>query len=97
MDTNTRNRERGLFLLRIVTGWVFLWAGIEKLLQLAGHGAFDASGFLKFGTAGTWPGVADGVASNPFQSFWAGFASDAGAMTVINFIVPFGEVAIGRP
>ncbi len=73
---------------------MLLFAGIEKLLQLGGHGVFDASGFLKFGTAGTWLGLADGVVSNPFQGFWAGLAADPGAMTVINFIVPFGEVAI---
>jgi thiosulfate dehydrogenase [quinone] large subunit len=95
MDAITKARERGIFVLRVVIGWVFLFAGLEKVLQLEGGGAFDASGFLKFATAGTWPGLAEGVASNPTQSFWAGLASDPTVMTIINFIVPYGEVAIG--
>ena len=95
METITRARERGLLLLRLTVGWVFLFAGVEKVLQLGGNGPFDATGFLKFGTAGTWPGLADGAVANPTQSFWSGLVADPGLMSAINFIVPFGEIAIG--
>jgi thiosulfate dehydrogenase [quinone] large subunit len=95
MERVTKARERGLLVLRLVVGWVFLFAGLEKVFQLGGGGPFDASGFLKFGTAGTWPGVAEGVVANPTQSFWVGLAADPTVMTVINFVVPFGQIAIG--
>jgi thiosulfate dehydrogenase [quinone] large subunit len=95
METITKAREQGIFVLRLVMGWVFLFAGVEKLLQLEGGGPFDATGFLKFATAGTWPGLAEGAVANPTQSFWIALASDPTAMAVINVMVPWGQVAIG--
>lgn len=94
METITRARERGILFLRLLMGGVFLWAGTEKVLQVSGA-PFDAAGFLKFGTMGTWPGAAEGAIVNPTHTFWAGLATDPALMTLINFIVPFGQVAIG--
>ena len=84
--------------LRILVGIIFLWAGAEKLL---GGEPFDAAGFLQFATAGTldWPfvsgEVAEGTVFNPTHGFWAGIATNDGAMGFVNFIVPFGQIGIG--
>jgi thiosulfate dehydrogenase [quinone] large subunit len=84
--------------LRILVGIIFLWAGLEKLLAPE---PFDAAGFLQFATGGTlgWPfvsgEVAEGTIFNPTQGFWAGMAGNEGAMGVVNFLVPFGQVGIG--
>ncbi len=53
------------------------------------------SGFLAFGTAGTWAGAAPDAIVNPTHSFWVSLSKDAGWMSFINFIVPFGQVSIG--
>ncbi|MGH2428368.1 MAG: DoxX family protein [Candidatus Limnocylindria bacterium] len=84
--------------LRIVVGVIFLWAGLEKLLAPE---PFSAAGFLQFATGGSlgWPfvsgEVAEGTIFNPTHDFWAGMAANDGAMGVINFIVPFGQIGIG--
>lgn len=90
-------KGRGIFLLRIILGYGFLFAGLDKALDLAGSGkAFSAAGFLKFATGGTWVGVADPKAIvNPTHAFWAGLATNAGLMSVINTLVVVGELAIG--
>jgi thiosulfate dehydrogenase [quinone] large subunit len=96
MDTIARARERGILILRVVLGWVFLFAGSEKLLDLAGSGGpFSAVGFLKFGTAGTWPGAAEDTIVNPTQAFWLSLTANPAAMGIIDFIVPVGQVLIG--
>jgi thiosulfate dehydrogenase [quinone] large subunit len=96
MDTITRAREHGILVLRVIVGWVFLFAGSEKLLGLGGSGEpFSAIGFLKFGTAGTWPGAAEDAIVNPTQAFWVSLTTNAAAMGVIDFIVPVGQVLIG--
>src|SRR5215210_4330448 len=96
MDGITRARERGIVLLRVLVGWVFLFAGTEKLLDLEGTGKpFSAFGFLKFATAGTWPGAAEDAIVNPTQAFWVGLTTNAGLMQVIDVIVPVGQVLIG--
>lgn len=95
MDHITRARERGIVALRLLMGWVFLYAGIEKLVNLDGGEPFSAFGFLRFGTAGTWPGAAEGVIVNPTQAFWAGLTENPAAMQFIDFIVPVGQVLIG--
>jgi thiosulfate dehydrogenase [quinone] large subunit len=90
--------QRGVALLRIVVGIIFLWAGLEKLLAPQ---AFDASGFLKFATAGTlgWPfvtgEVAEGTVFNPTQGLWLALADNQGAMSIVNVLVPLGQVGIG--
>jgi thiosulfate dehydrogenase [quinone] large subunit len=83
---------------RIVIGVIFLWAGLEKVI--GGAGEWSAKGFLAFGTSGTlgWPfvtEVAEGTVFNPTHDFWVGLSANAGAMSVINLLVPFGQVAIG--
>jgi thiosulfate dehydrogenase (quinone) large subunit len=96
MDAITRVRERGIVVLRIAIGWVFLFAGLEKFLALGGA-PFSAAGFLQHATAGTWPGVtlAQGEYLNPTHPFWASLGANAGAIGVINVLVVFGELAIG--
>ena len=85
---------------RIVIGIIFLWAGLEKVLG-SGAGGFDASGFLKFGTGGSlgWPfisgEVAEGTIFNPTHDFWTALAANDTAMSVINVLVPYGQIGIG--
>lgn len=83
---------------RIVIGVIFLWAGLEK--AIGGAGEWTAKGFLAFGTGGTlgWPfvtTVVEGTVFNPTHDFWVGLSANAGAMSVINLLVPFGQIAIG--
>jgi thiosulfate dehydrogenase [quinone] large subunit len=90
--------QRGVALLRITVGIIFLWAGLEKLMAPQ---PFDATGFLKFGTAGTlgWPfvsgEVAEGTVFNPTQGLWLAIAGNTALMGIINVLVPFGQVGIG--
>jgi thiosulfate dehydrogenase [quinone] large subunit len=90
--------QRGVALLRIAVGIIFLWAGLEKLLAPQ---PFDATGFLKFATAGTlgWPfvsgEVAEGTVFNPTQGIWLAIAGNSALMSVINVLVPLGQVGIG--
>jgi len=74
-------------------GAVFLYAGLDKTLFAAK--AFDASGFLKFATLGATSSSAAGAVVNPTHDFWVSLASNAGLMSVINILVPYGELAIG--
>jgi len=92
MTALTRSRQISIAALRVVVGWVFLYAGIEKIF---GAEPFTAASFLQFGTAGTAPGAAEGAIVNPTQAFWVDLASNAAAIGVIDFLVPFGQVAIG--
>jgi len=98
VEITGRIHQRGVALFRILVGIIFLWAGIEKLTA---EKAFDAAGFLKFGTLGTlgWPFVtgtpAEGTVFNPTHEFWAGLAANPGLMGIINFLVVFGEIGIG--
>jgi thiosulfate dehydrogenase (quinone) large subunit len=91
MDTA---RARGIFVLRIILGWGFLFAGMDKVLQLTGK-PFSAAGFLSHATGGTWPGAAADTVVNPTHGLWVGIAGNAGAVGLINFLVQFGEIAIG--
>lgn len=81
-------------VLRIAVGIIFLTAGLQKAL---GEVAFDAAGFLKFGTTGTpWLGApAEGVVYNPTHDLWVSLAGNAALMPVINWLVVFGQIAIG--
>ena len=84
--------------LRIAVGIIFLWAGLEKLL---GPEPFSAAGFLQFGTGGTlgWPFVtgtpAEGTVYNPTHDVWVSMSSNESAMSVINILVPWGQIGIG--
>ena len=93
-----RSHQIGIALLRIAVGVIFLWAGLEKVFAPE---PWSAAGFLEFGTGGSlgWPfvtgEVAEGTIFNPTQDFWAGLATNEAAMSVINVLVPFGQIGIG--
>lgn len=82
---------------RIVIGIIFLWAGLEKFIGTPG--GWSAAGFLGHGTAGTlgWPFVGANAQGpfNPTMNLWVELSKNSGAMTVVNFLVVFGELGIG--
>jgi thiosulfate dehydrogenase (quinone) large subunit len=86
---------KGLAVLRIALGAGFLYAGIDKVVHFGGGKAFDASGFLAHATAGTFPGAAEGAVVNPTSGFWVALAGNPTLMSAVNFLVVFGEIAIG--
>lgn len=90
-------RAYGILALRLITGWYFLYAGLDKVASfIGGNEPFTAAGFLSFGTAGTTAAsVAEGTVVNPTAGFWADLAANPAALGLIDFIVPFGQVAIG--
>ena len=95
-----RAHQVGVAVLRIAVGVIFLWAGLEKVLG-AGPEGWSAAGFLQFGTGGSlgWPfvsgEVAEGTVFNPTQGIWVGIAGNDAAMSIINFLVPWGQIGIG--
>jgi thiosulfate dehydrogenase [quinone] large subunit len=99
MQVVDRRHQLGVAVLRIGVGIIFLWAGLEKVI--GGGGEWSAAGFLNFATGGSmgWPfvtgEVAEGTVFNPTQSFWAGLSENEAAMTIINFLVPWGQMGIG--
>jgi thiosulfate dehydrogenase [quinone] large subunit len=99
MQVVDRRHQLGVAVLRVGVGIIFLWAGLEKVIGAGGE--WSAAGFLGFGTGGSlgWPFVtgeiAEGTIFNPTQSLWAGMADNDTAMTVINLLVPWGQVGIG--
>jgi thiosulfate dehydrogenase [quinone] large subunit len=98
VEVTKKVHMRGIALLRIVVGIIFLWAGLEKVMAPE---AFGAEGFLKFATAGTlgWPFVsgeiAEGTVFNPTQPIWLWLADNQTLMTIVNVLVPYGQIAIG--
>jgi len=98
MQITKRWHQVGAALLRVVVGIVMLWAGLEKLIGEAG---WTAAGFLQFATGGTlgWPFVtgepAEGTIYNPTHDVWVNLAGNETAMQVVDFLVVFGETAIG--
>ena len=92
------SHQIGIAILRIGVGIIFLWAGLEKFFAPE---PWSAAGFLEFGTGGSlgWPfvsgEVAEGTIFNPTHDFWAGLATNEAAMSVINVLVPFGQIGIG--
>jgi thiosulfate dehydrogenase [quinone] large subunit len=99
MDAVTRARERGFVVLRVVLGFGFLFAGLEKLFDFHGTGPFSAAGFLARATAGSVPNmVGHDVATmvhNPTRQLWVDLAGNATAVGIINVLVVSGEIAIG--
>jgi thiosulfate dehydrogenase (quinone) large subunit len=98
MQVVDRRHQLGVAVLRVGVGIIFLWAGLEKVI--GGAGAWSAAGFLGFGTGGTlgWPFVAetvDGVIYNPTHDMWVVMADNSLAMSIINLLVPWGQVGIG--
>ena len=95
-DTNETTRfEKAVGILRITLGAGFLYAGLEKVLQLGGSGPFNAGGFLKGATGGAIPGSTATQIVNPTHGFWVSLAANTDAVSAINFLVQFGELAIG--
>jgi thiosulfate dehydrogenase [quinone] large subunit len=100
MNVIDRRHQLYVAIVRIGVGIIFLWAGLEKVLG-SGPDGFSAVGFLKFGTGGTlgWPfvtgTVAQGTIFNPTHDFWVALAGNSAAMSVINILVPFGQIGIG--
>ena len=92
MTNLTGSRALGILALRLLAGWVFLYAGIEKLI---GAEPFSAAGFLQFATAGTAAGAAEGAIVNPTQPFWIDLATNTTLMPMVDIIVPVGQVLIG--
>ncbi|MCC6617651.1 MAG: DoxX family membrane protein [Chloroflexi bacterium] len=92
MTNLTGSRAWGILALRLITGWAFLFAGLQKVLAAE---PFSAYGFLVFGTGGTAEGAVEGAIVNPTQAFWVGLANSPQLLEAINFIVPFGQIAIG--
>ena len=90
------SKGRGLAILRIALGSGFLFAGLEKFLDLAGSGkAFTAAGFLKFATGGAWLASDPKAVVNPTHDFWVSLAGNPQIVGVINFLVVAGEIGIG--
>jgi thiosulfate dehydrogenase (quinone) large subunit len=93
MTGMSKYRGIGVLLARVTVGWVFFYAGIEKLF---GATPFTAAGFLKFGTIGTTAEkVAAGTIVNPTHAFWVSLAGNGTLLPIVNTLVVFGEVAIG--
>lgn len=92
MTAITGARAFAILALRLIVGWVFVYAGIEKLT--AGE-PFSAAGFLQFGTAGTAAGAAEGAIVNPTQAFWVDLAANSTLMPIVDVLVPWGQVLIG--
>ena len=99
MDAVQRARERGLVVLRVMLGFGFFYAGLEKLLNFAGEDQpWSAFGFLKFATGGSIPnmtGLPEPMSHNPTQALWTGLAGDPTLIGIVDFLVVFGELAIG--
>ncbi|HET9497873.1 MAG TPA: DoxX family membrane protein [Candidatus Limnocylindria bacterium] len=98
MQVVDRRHQLGVAVLRVAVGIIFLWAGLEKVIGAGGE--WSAAGFLGGGTGGSlgWPffiGDPGDQVFNPTQSFWASMADNEAAMTAINLLVPWGQVAIG--
>lgn len=95
MEGLSVGKQRMVAVLRMAVGFIFLTAGIEKLLLT--EGGFSAAGFLKFGTAGTpvLASAAEKVIYNPTHDFWVALAGNAAAMNVINVLVVAGQIGIG--
>ncbi len=98
MQVVDRRHQLAVAALRVAVGIIFLTAGLEKIL---GAQNWSAAGFLEFGTAGTlgWPWftgeATEGQIFNPTNALWVSFAANETVMTVINVLVPYGQLGIG--
>jgi len=98
MQVVDRRHQFAVALLRVAVGIIFLTAGLEKIL---GAEDWSAAGFLQFATGGSlgWPWFTgdpvEGQVFNPTQDLWVGLAGNQTAMSIIDFLVPYGQVAIG--
>lgn len=95
MESLATGQQRAVAILRIAVGIIFLTAGVQK--AFLSEEPFSAAGFLQFGTIGT-PALGapvEGVVYNPTHDFWVSLAGNAALMDVVNFLVVFGQIAIG--
>jgi thiosulfate dehydrogenase [quinone] large subunit len=97
MQITGKVHQVGVAAFRIAVGIIFFWAGLEKFL---GPEPFSASGFLSHATGGSlgWPFITeavDGAIYNPTHDFWVSLSTNAGAMSIVNFLVVAGEIGIG--
>lgn len=99
MEGVSKTVTRGIVLLRVVLGFGFLYAGLEKALNFAGDDQpWSAAGFLKFATAGTVPnmvGHPDTMVHNPTRSLWVDLAGNSAVIDLVNALVVVGEITIG--
>jgi thiosulfate dehydrogenase [quinone] large subunit len=93
--TLSRGQGRLVAILRIAVGSIFLAAGVQK--AFLSEEPFSSVGFLKFGTAGTpiLSAPVEGVVYNPTQGLWIAMAGNADLMAIVNWMVVFGQIAIG--
>jgi thiosulfate dehydrogenase [quinone] large subunit len=98
---NAPTVAKALAGLRVFLGIGFLYAGLSKFFMIGATEPFTSAGYLKFGTAGTWPGVAEAaegaapVVVNPTQGLWLAIAGNASVVSLIDTMIVFGQVAIG--
>jgi thiosulfate dehydrogenase [quinone] large subunit len=93
--TLTKGQQVFAAIVRIAVGIIFLTAGVQK--AFLSEEPFDAAGFLQFGTMGTpWLGApVEGTVYNPTHDLWVNLASNATLMPFVNWLVVFGQIAIG--
>jgi thiosulfate dehydrogenase [quinone] large subunit len=93
--TLSLGQKRLAAILRVAVGTIFLTAGVQKAFLSAEP--FGAEGFLKFATGGTpiLGAPAEGVIYNPTHDLWVSLAGNAALMPFVNWLVVFGQVAIG--
>jgi thiosulfate dehydrogenase (quinone) large subunit len=94
LNAATAKLEKGMATLRILLGAGFLFAGLDKFFAWGGS-AFNAAGFLKGATAGAIPGSDPKAVMNPTHDFWVSLGANTDLMPIVNFLVVFGEIAIG--
>jgi thiosulfate dehydrogenase [quinone] large subunit len=85
-------KDRGIFFLRVVLGFGFLFAGLDKFFMWANGKPFTAAGFLQFGTGGQWLSQ---TGINPTKDFWVSLGQNASLIHLVDTLVVFGEIAIG--
>lgn len=88
-------KDRGIFVLRAVVGFGFLFAGLDKFFMWASGTPFTSAGFLKFATGGAWLGSDPKAIINPTHGFWVSLAGNPGLVSIFDTMVVFGECAIG--
>lgn len=98
---NGKTTAKALAALRVFLGLGFLTAGLMKFLMIGATAPFTSAGFLKFGTAGSWPGVAEAaegappVILNPTHDLWVAVAGNPTLLSFVDTLVVFGQIAIG--
>jgi thiosulfate dehydrogenase [quinone] large subunit len=98
---NGTTAAKALAGLRLFLGFGFLYGGLSTLFTIGANAPFTSEPLLKFGTAGTWPGVAmaaEGappVIVNPTVDLWIAIAGSPTAVAVTDAIIVYGQLAIG--